>query len=88
MNPCINCLLDTEEKIKQNNFQKQSKGNKLWYSTYKAETEELKKVLKLAGIKDVYSKTFGRKRTTFNFVKACIDALNKLNTQKLNDSNN
>jgi small subunit ribosomal protein S5 len=27
---------------------------------------ELKKVLNLAGIKDVYSKTFGKKRTTFN----------------------
>ncbi len=38
---------------------------------------ELKKVLKLAGIKDVYSKTFGRKRTTFNFIKACINALEK-----------
>ncbi len=40
---------------------------------------ELKKVLKLAGIEDVYSKTFGRKRTTFNLVKACIDALHKTN---------
>ncbi len=40
---------------------------------------ELKKVLKLAGIKDVYSKTFGKKRTTFNLVKACIDALKKTN---------
>ncbi len=40
---------------------------------------ELKKVLKLAGIKDVYSKTFGRIRTTFNLVKACVDALNKTN---------
>jgi len=40
---------------------------------------ELKKVLKLAGIKDVYSKTFGNKRTTFNIVKACIDALKKTN---------
>ena len=38
---------------------------------------ELKKVLKLAGIKDVYSQTFGKKRTTFNLIKACIDALNK-----------
>lgn len=43
---------------------------------------ELKKILKLAGIKDVYSKTFGSGRTTFNMVKACIDALNKTN-QKL-----
>ncbi len=36
---------------------------------------ELKKILKLAGIKDVYSKTFGKVRTTFNTVKACMDAL-------------
>ena len=42
---------------------------------------ELKKVLKLAGIKDVYSKTFGQKRTTFNLVKACIDALKKTNVK-------
>ena len=41
--------------------------------------DELKKVLKLAGIKDIYSKSSGRKRTTFNFVKACVDALNKTN---------
>jgi len=40
---------------------------------------ELKKVLKLAGIKDIYSKTFGKKRTTFNLVKACINALKKTN---------
>ncbi len=39
--------------------------------------DELKKVLKLAGIRDIYSKTFGKKRTTFNIVKACIDALKK-----------
>ncbi len=40
---------------------------------------ELKKVLKLAGIKDVYSKTFGKKRTTLNLIKACVDALKKTN---------
>lgn len=40
---------------------------------------ELKKVLKLAGIKDVYSKTSGKTRTTFNLIKACINALNKTN---------
>jgi small subunit ribosomal protein S5 len=39
--------------------------------------KELKKVLKLAGIKDVYSKTEGKVRTTFNSVKACMDALEK-----------
>jgi len=42
---------------------------------------ELKKVLKLAGIKDVYSKTFGKQRTTFNLIKACIDALKKTSTK-------
>jgi len=40
---------------------------------------ELKKVLKLAGIKDVHSKTFGKQRTSFNLVKACIDAFEKIN---------
>jgi len=39
--------------------------------------DELKKILKFAGIKDVYSKTFGKKRTTFNLIKACVDALKK-----------
>ena len=43
--------------------------------------DQLKKVLKLAGIKDVYSKTFGKKRTTFNLVKACIKALEKTNRE-------
>jgi small subunit ribosomal protein S5 len=41
--------------------------------------DELKKVLKLAGIKDIYSKTFGQKRTSFNLVKACMEALKKTN---------
>ena len=40
---------------------------------------ELKKILKLVGIKDVYSKTLGKTRTTFNLVKACIHALEKTN---------
>ncbi|OGJ13126.1 30S ribosomal protein S5 [Candidatus Pacearchaeota archaeon RBG_19FT_COMBO_34_9] len=40
---------------------------------------ELKKILKLAGIKDVYSKTFGKQRTTFNLAKACVEALKKTN---------
>lgn len=43
---------------------------------------ELKKILKPAGIKDVYSKTFGKKRTTFNLVKACMDALKKTNVEE------
>ncbi len=40
---------------------------------------EVKKILKLAGIKDVYSKTLGQKRTSFNLAQACIDALKKTN---------
>lgn len=40
---------------------------------------ELKKILKLAGIKDVYSKTSGQLQTTFNLAKACIEALKKTN---------
>ena len=38
---------------------------------------ECKKILRLAGIKDVYSKTFGNTRTTINMAKACLDALKK-----------
>jgi small subunit ribosomal protein S5 len=40
--------------------------------------EECKKILKLVGIKDIYSKTFGHTKTTFNLAKACIDALKKI----------
>ena len=43
---------------------------------------ELKKILKLAGIKDIYTKTFGKRRTTFNFIKACFDALKKTHPDK------
>ncbi|MFH1585428.1 MAG: 30S ribosomal protein S5 [archaeon] len=43
---------------------------------------ELKKILSLAGIKDVYSRTSGKKRTTFNLIKACIDALEKTNARR------
>ncbi len=38
---------------------------------------ELKKILKLAGIKDVYSRSTGKRQTTFNLVKACFNALKK-----------
>jgi len=39
---------------------------------------EGKKILKLVGIKDIYSKSFGHKRTTTNYAKAVIDALGKI----------
>lgn len=41
--------------------------------------DQCKKILKLAGIRDVYSKTFGQTRTTFNVARACMDALKKTN---------
>jgi small subunit ribosomal protein S5 len=42
---------------------------------------EMKKILKLAGIKDVYSRTFGTKGTTTNLARATIDALKKTNKE-------
>ncbi|MFH1249362.1 MAG: 30S ribosomal protein S5 [archaeon] len=44
--------------------------------------DECKKMLKLAGIKDIYSKTFGQTRTKINLVKACFLALKKLDEMK------
>jgi len=40
--------------------------------------DECKKLLRLAGIKDIYSRTFGQTRTKFNLIKACFIALQKL----------
>jgi len=45
--------------------------------------DECKKILRLAGIKDVYTVTDGQTRTTINMAKATIDALNKTNKMKL-----
>ena len=39
--------------------------------------DECKKILKLAGIKDVYCASSGTVRTTFNLAKACMHALQK-----------
>jgi small subunit ribosomal protein S5 len=39
--------------------------------------DECKKILKLAGIKDIYSVSTGQIRTTINLAGACIDALSK-----------
>ncbi|MFW5846653.1 MAG: 30S ribosomal protein S5 [Nanoarchaeota archaeon] len=44
---------------------------------------DLKKILKLAGIKDLYTKTEGKTKTTFNLIKACINALEKTNPQNI-----
>jgi small subunit ribosomal protein S5 len=40
--------------------------------------DEVKKVLGLAGIKDIYSKSYGHTKTKFNMIKAVIKALQKL----------
>lgn len=45
--------------------------------------DEGKKILKLAGIEDVYAVTKGQTRTTFNVAKAIIDALQKTNNEVL-----
>jgi small subunit ribosomal protein S5 len=42
--------------------------------------EECKKILALAGIKDIYSKTFGQTKTKLNLAKACFEALKKTKT--------
>lgn len=39
--------------------------------------DELKKIVGLAGISDIYSRTFGKTETTINLAKACVDALKK-----------
>jgi small subunit ribosomal protein S5 len=40
---------------------------------------ECQKLFRLAGIKDIYARSFGQTRTKINMIKACITALNKLN---------
>ena len=41
-------------------------------------SDELKKILRAVGIKDIYSKTSGKVRTTINAAKACMKALEKI----------
>ena len=40
--------------------------------------DECKRILKVAGIKDIYSQTYGQTRTKINLAKACMAALEKL----------
>ena len=44
---------------------------------------ECKKMLSIAGIKDVWSQTSGQTRTKINLIKACFDALKKLTEIKI-----
>ena len=45
--------------------------------------DEMKKILRAAGIKDVYSNSSGKVKTTFNAAKALMQALNKLGEVKI-----
>jgi len=47
---------------------------------------ECAKILKLAGIKDVWSKTFGQTKVKTNLVKACMKALHELMKVKVHSS--
>ena len=49
--------------------------------------EECQKILKAAGIRDVWSKTFGQTRTKLNLIMACEDALRKLASTKVTANN-
>jgi small subunit ribosomal protein S5 len=48
---------------------------------------ECGKVLKIAGVKDVWSQTFGQTRTKTNLIYACFDALKKLTEIKVQKEN-
>jgi len=47
--------------------------------------DNIKPVMELAGIKDVWSKTRGATDTTLNFARAAIDALKNISNVKLSD---
>jgi len=46
--------------------------------------KECQKILKMAGIKDVFSKTFGQTNTKTNLINACVQALRELTKTKIN----
>lgn len=54
-------------------------------SGLKAE-RECRKVLELAGIKDIYSKSFGHTKTKLNLIKACFIALSELSKTKVTEA--
>ncbi|MBW2977784.1 30S ribosomal protein S5 [Candidatus Woesearchaeota archaeon] len=48
-----------------------------------ATEKEIAKILKMAGLKDVWSKTFGHTVSKINLIVACMNALKKLTTTKI-----
>lgn len=78
----FNCICDEKHSIP---FKTEGKSSSsriiLWpapQGTGLVVSDEGKKILRLAGIKDIYSKTFGQTKTTFNLAKAYINALEKI----------
>ncbi len=47
--------------------------------------EECKKLLSLAGIRDLYSRTYGKTKTKINLIYACFNALKQLTKMKVNE---
>jgi len=47
---------------------------------------EIQKILRLAGIENIWSRTIGKKNTTMNLIKACDMALRNLMKMKYNDT--
>jgi len=47
--------------------------------------KECAKLLELAGVKDIYSKTFGQTRTKINLIYACFNALKKVSRIKMKE---
>lgn len=45
--------------------------------------DECKKIMTFAGIKDIWSKTFGQTTTTINLIRACFKALKQLSEYKI-----
>ncbi len=44
---------------------------------------ECKKIFKMAGINDIWSRSLGQTKTKINLITACMDALKKLSTTKI-----
>jgi len=44
--------------------------------------KECQKILELAGIKDIWSRSSGKTKTKINLIKACVEALKKMNNMK------
>ncbi len=45
--------------------------------------DEAKKMMKLAGVKDIWSKTFGDSRSRINYMHAVFDAFKRMNSMKI-----